>query len=614
MSEVIVLAQPPETTEMGRLVDASASGATSAPPDEASASEESRHEMPVEPTEPALPSETTAPHPTDAEEKAKVVPRPVTVEDVPEPEPEPEPEAADGPTLETQTREPAPSGEVHLTPKVSVLTATASPTPTEANTPLQLLPDLVASPALSEQPLASTVGSVPKSPQEKPGEARELHENPVSDVGPLGAPSALSFLDADSPPVTKEAIRQSTLNAARRGLPGAHDGSSSSYSHSSMGSAAYSSDVFSRAVPRAESLATWSPSGPYSLKAEGHPPVEHHTPEFHRPWTSPESRMPPPPMSHIEGSSTQPRFPAPSPFPFNEHVPSSGYQLLATKLAGDLGGMQIKPIYRRFEALNHRLLLSLQNEIQNLEEQLHGIDSADTQNRTYPGGIYPASLRHEAASGSELYWRKTEVLTQIGYRLHQYNKLLVSFRDTTDLPAPTIPDIQDYKAFLNQGNYIIADEARFLSATNDLISLDEAMLRGTDEFSEDLLTPMPRSTAEQEFPILIKSGAAGGEKVSTPAKPITPVESPEPALPPAAITRLALAIFIAVLVPIFTFTVIPDFAGRITVVALVASSVLSTLLQSGLIGLLAEDRGVLVMVLCVIVYGGVMAAAAATFH
>lgn len=153
-----------------------------------------------------------------------------------------------------------------------------------------------------------------------------------------------------------------------------------------------------------------------------------------------------------------------------------------------------------------------------------------------------------------------------------------------------------------------------MSATNDLISLDEAMLRGTDEFSEDLLTPMPRSTAEQEFPILIKSGAAGGEQVSTPTKPITPVESPEPALPPAAITRLALAIFVAVLVPIFTFTVIPDFAGRITVVVLVASSVLSTLLQSGLIGLLAQDRGVLVMVLCVIVYGGVMAAAAATFH
>lgn len=139
------------------------------------------------------------------------------------------------------------------------------------------------------------------------------------------------------------------------------------------------------------------------------------------------------------------------------------------------------------------------------------------------------------------------------------------------------------------------------------------MLRGADEYSEDLLTPMPRSATEPEFPILVKSGAADGEKVKAPVKPNAPVEPPKPALPPSAITHLALAIFVAVLVPIFTFAVIPDFAGRITVVVLVASSVLSTLLQSGLVGLLIEDRGVLALMLCVIVYGGVMATTAATF-
>lgn len=193
------------------------------------------------------------------------------------------------------------------------------------------------------------------------------------------------------------------------------------------------------------------------------------------------------------------------------------------------------------------------------------------------------------------------------------DKLLISFRDTTDLPAPTINDIQDYRGYLNAGNYIVADETRFLGATNDLIALDEAMLRGTDDFSEDLLTPMPRSATEPEFPIQLKGIGHDGEKIKGPIK-LGAAQPPKPALPPAALTHLALAIFVAVLVPIFTFAVIPDFAGRLTVVALVVSSVMSTLMQSGIIKLLIEDRGVLALIVCVVAYGGVMATAAATFR
>jgi hypothetical protein len=428
MSETILIEEALQPGENAAAMNESRREAIETPSEEASIpASEVRDDEPKALEEAAVTDDSTQSQDDDTEIRSKVVPKPVTVEDVSEPEPEPAAELVQA----TQVTETTLSGDTHLTPKVSVLTTTASPATSEANEPLPPLSGGSPDGALLRLQLPPGVENANGPPPTDAQDVRDQPERISSDVS-LPTPTALSYLDADSPPVTKEAIRQSTLNAARRGRPGVYNDSPSSYSHSSLGSAAYSSDVFSRADHGVESIATWSPSDRYSLKTEGHPPREHHPPEFHRSWTSPDARMPQPPMSHIGGSPTQPRFPPPSPFPFNEHVPSSGYQMLATKLSGDIGGIQVKPIYRRFEALNHRLLLSLQDEIQNLEEQLSGVDSADTQNRTYPGGIYPASLRQEAASGGELYWRKTEILTQIGYRLHQYSKsagILIKGRD-----------------------------------------------------------------------------------------------------------------------------------------------------------------------------------------
>ncbi|KAL2210926.1 hypothetical protein CC79DRAFT_1366300 [Sarocladium strictum] len=611
LSETIVLQEAGSVSDSMTDFEAPSSGSHEMSTDDLSISGGSLNQEPDTPAETAgdnEPARTDQSDPTIADIKVKVIPKPVTIED------DPEPEATDSSRPATQEPELVSSDDVHLTPKVTVLTTTALPATTGAN---EVLPPL---------PITSADGGQSPSFAVAKDESNALEPTPVehspgpvgkdiSNVVPLPAPIALSFLDADSPPVTKEAIRQSALNANRRAHPGVYNASPSSHSHSSTGSTAYSSDVFSRAEHNGESAATWSPSDQYSLKAEGHPPPQHLPPEFHRSWTSPETRMPPPPpMSHIGGSPMQPRFPQPSPFPFNEPIPLSGYQLLAAKLAGDVGGAQVKPIYRRFEALNHRLLLSLQDELGDFEEQLSALDASDTKNRTYPGGIYPASHRQEAVANGDLYWRKGEVLSKIGYRLHQYNKLLISFRDTTDLPAPTINDIREYQGFLNHGNYVTSDETRFLSATNDLITLDEGMLRGTDEYSEDLLTPMPRSATEPEFPLQLKPGTIEAERLKQPMKPPPVVEPVKTTIPPTAITHLALAIFVAVLVPIFTFAVIPELAGRITVVVLVASSVFSMLLQSGIVGLLIEDRGVLALVLCTVIYGGVMATTAATLR
>jgi hypothetical protein len=120
--------------------------------------------------------------------------------------------------------------------------------------------------------------------------------------------------------------------------------------------------------------------------------------------------------------------------PRAERLPVTGYELLATRLSSYNGssefddGTVIKPIYRKFAALNHRLLLHLQDELSELEEQLHRLDNADTQSRRagLGGRVVPASRRVAAMQGGELQWHKTDVLGRIGFKLAQYSLFSLS--------------------------------------------------------------------------------------------------------------------------------------------------------------------------------------------
>lgn len=152
--------------------------------------------------------------------------------------------------------------------------------------------------------------------------------------------------------------------------------------------------------------------------------------------------------------------------------------------------VMIKPIYRKFEALNHRLLLHLQDELSELEEQLHRLDTTDTQTRRLQSSILPASRRTEFLAGGELQWHKTDILSKIGFKLGQYSRfcrrkttgnnvanlnppdhVLSSFTATRDLPAPSLADITSYRTYLATHQPISEVETRFLDPTDDLISL-----------------------------------------------------------------------------------------------------------------------------------------------
>lgn len=132
-------------------------------------------------------------------------------------------------------------------------------------------------------------------------------------------------------------------------------------------------------------------------------------------------------------------YPAQPPPHYQPKVPTSdvsratvaGYELLANKLSEPVKGSKsprrngnIVPMYRKFEHLNHRVLLHLQDEVCELEEELRDLDECIVQMspRDESGHAYPASRRGDAEYGSELHYKRTELLGRIFQKLGQYSK------------------------------------------------------------------------------------------------------------------------------------------------------------------------------------------------
>jgi hypothetical protein len=108
-----------------------------------------------------------------------------------------------------------------------------------------------------------------------------------------------------------------------------------------------------------------------------------------------------------------------------------GYELLAHKLTDlsrnkpdTLKERAVVPMYRKFEQLNHRILLHLQDEISELEEELRDLDECIAQSspRGEAGHVHPASRRGEARYGGELHYKRTDLLGRIYLKLGQYSK------------------------------------------------------------------------------------------------------------------------------------------------------------------------------------------------
>lgn len=187
--------------------------------------------------------------------------------------------------------------------------------------------------------------------------------------------------------------------------------------------------------------------------------------------------------------------PTPSINSYIEEEPSQetaiGYELLAKKLAEHTApdseldqGKSFAPLYRRFDFLNHRVLLHLQDEIAELEEELRRTDEmiarhqgqcqahqVEANGGTVPQRV-PTSRREEVSSGDELCERRSHILGRIYTRLEQYNKALASYRSaTTGFATATTEQIEQYQAWMTQNKPVDEVESKFLNSKQDLMAL-----------------------------------------------------------------------------------------------------------------------------------------------
>ncbi|PWY92401.1 hypothetical protein BO70DRAFT_376087 [Aspergillus heteromorphus CBS 117.55] len=209
----------------------------------------------------------------------------------------------------------------------------------------------------------------------------------------------------------------------------------------------------------------------------------------------------------------------------------SGYGLVASRLSSSTESQEarIPPLYRRFEDVNHRVLLHLQDEIAQMEEDLRVLDEHEEMHRAAIAEqegtkMLPASRRMDAQAQvySSLHYRREELLGALARKTEQYNNALSAYsRVLQSLPCASTQDINTYRAWMKQANPIVVAETRFLDHAKDLVSLTPRTI--------------PTSTAKPVFSAIIIASAA-------------------------------------VLLPLLAFSMIAEFSGRVLLVAVVGGA------------------------------------------
>ncbi|RYP63938.1 hypothetical protein DL769_006816 [Monosporascus sp. CRB-8-3] len=430
-------------------------------------------------------------------------------------------------------------------------------------------------------------------------------------------PNALNFLDSDSLELTPEVIQQSIETAARRS-PG-HAQSTSPSDQSASSTSSGSRDNASETVQDHETDRSTSPERSVngdnmdSARTANAPRMEPGKLRRHS-YGAPDIHCADANLSHLSPNAATPRAPNQGPFtypPRADKLPLTGYELLASQLSigcPNRVGRSLRPIYRRFEVLNHRVLLYIQDEICELEEQLHQLDLADTQERRLQSCILPASRRGAQQAGSELHWHRMDILGKIGFKLEQYNNVLSSFRNTQCFPTPSPADIHDYRSFLATHRPVAEAEAHFLNATDDLICIDDGEDSDNSQDEDDTpATPMPSAQSDLRSarrPGVSELGSPQSQNLR--AKNVSElvvdagrkVNNEHPILLPLSIGATGV-----VILPVLTFAVIPGYLGRMAVVVLVIVGALAAVLL-GSLGALGNTRDICIIAGC---YGAVMA-------
>ncbi|EAW09720.1 uncharacterized protein ACLA_039350 [Aspergillus clavatus NRRL 1] len=223
----------------------------------------------------------------------------------------------------------------------------------------------------------------------------------------------------------------------------------------------------------------------------------------------------------------------------SSHIPL-GYGILSNQLSSSSDSKEphLPPLYRRFEDLNHRVLLYLQDEIAQMEEDLRVLDEYEEMHRIATAEQegtkkMPASRRMDAQAQvySSLHYRRIEVMGALIQKTEQYNNALAAYSKVVQtLPRASDKDIDTYRTWMKENSPIVIAESRFLDHGEDLVSL----------------TPGRAAHSTPVYSAIIIASAA-------------------------------------ILLPLLTFSMIAEFSGRLLVVALVggAASIIATSYSAG---------------------------------
>ncbi|EEP82574.1 predicted protein [Uncinocarpus reesii 1704] len=196
-------------------------------------------------------------------------------------------------------------------------------------------------------------------------------------------------------------------------------------------------------------------------------------------------------------------------------------------------------IYRKFDALNHRLLKHMQEEIIQLEEDLSTLDELEAAHQASPNTRNSPRQKMLAAKYhdlqiqdySVLHYKRTDLLEKIAMKTEQYNRALCSFNKVVQtLPSPSEDDIESYRSSLTTSPSPIKGDRRILDHKSDLVLVAPSHLPTTNPGNH----PMHH------------------------ANPIY--------------TTIA-AICAAILFPLLAFGAISEFFGRIVIVAIIGGMI-----------------------------------------
>ena len=106
-----------------------------------------------------------------------------------------------------------------------------------------------------------------------------------------------------------------------------------------------------------------------------------------------------------------------------EESPKSGYNLLASNISSS-GDLALTPIYRKFERLNNRVLLHLQDEIMGLENYLEQLDKA-VVGLGMDTGVKAASPQEDSPMPGDVQCQRAAMLNRISAKLDEYSTSLI---------------------------------------------------------------------------------------------------------------------------------------------------------------------------------------------